>query len=58
MDDAVKLNELSGLLKQQSEALRNSTFLGMTEQQAQEFDDRSTKIGELQRQLGQSNIFD
>lgn len=59
MVDATKLTqELSGLLKEQSQALNDSTFLGMTEQEAREFDHRSAKIHELQKQLGQLNVLD
>jgi hypothetical protein len=43
--------ELSELARQHFEALEGATFIGMTDEQTQEFEQRRKRIGELCRKL-------
>lgn len=46
-----RANPLCGLSEQQAEALRTATFVGMTSDEANEYDERRRKITDLIQQL-------
>jgi phosphoribosylformylglycinamidine (FGAM) synthase PurS component len=46
--------ELSHLRSQQVAAIRNATYLGMTAEEAQDFEERSLRIKELIASLGRN----
>ncbi len=43
--------EIDQLAEQQSESLKTATYLGMSSEEAREYDDRRDRIAELTRQL-------
>ena len=49
--------ELSGLLRQQFEALEASTFIRMNEEEGAAYEQRSQRIAELKGMLGHASLF-
>jgi len=45
-------SEISRLSEQQTDALRKATFVGMTDNEVQQYDQRTARIGELVEELG------
>jgi len=49
---AALADELAQLSKRQSDALQNAAYFRMTREEAAEYDERRTRIGELSALLG------